>query len=244
MKSCIFVPVGRDIQHDSKYKGTHWRVADKIKRNYLIHACVYNEFKPQSNTYDKLSTGSGWKWQIVKNFLKDLDETRYEYIGFFDDDIVTDCDNINRGLVVARQANATVFQLSMVEGSECSHPVIKQQQGVSYTVTKFVEGMGTFIHSSLIPTFRQMLDFYEFKSGWGLDVVLASALKAKAIVVHEASMFHPPQTQKGSYYNKDEAFAEMRDIQHKIYPAWMKHKYNEDVGTCHYDDREYEKVKL
>lgn len=229
--------------YDTYEIGCHWRQTHP-QRNYETHVCSYNDFQPEPNTYDYLSSDRGWKWELVKRFLSTLDHRRYEYIGFFDDDLITDYNNINTSIQIAREVGATLFQLSTLLGSESTHRVLHQQQGVLYTETKFVEGMGPFIHNSLIPTFKELLDFYEFKSGWGLDVILAKALKAKTVVIHKASMYHPPQNIKGSYYNKDEAFKEMYEVQNITFPRWMKHKYNEDSSTCHYDSTEYERVVL
>lgn len=240
MIAYIFVPVGRSVATDSRFNG-HWRLDNRTNK-YIIHACTYSSFTPEPGTYDTVSSGQGWKWQLVKQFLETFDVSCYDYIGFLDDDLITDSTSICTALQLARKAQAKIFQLSTCAGSESTHRILHQQTGVDYTETQFIEGMSPFIHTSLMPLFKELLDFYEFKSGWGLDAILPKSLKAKTIVVHKSSVYHPPQDIKGSYYDKKTALAEMNEVMQSVYPRWMKHKYNEEHKACHIDYTEYNKV--
>jgi hypothetical protein len=40
---------------------------------------------------------------------------------------------------------------------------------MKYSLTNFNEGMGVFIHSSLIPKLLKFMEYHDVKSGWGFD---------------------------------------------------------------------------
>ena len=235
MNNVIFCPVGIPLNyHDAYDKDNHWRKVNGIQRNYKTIVYQYKDFDIEPNTYDRLEKRTGWKWEIVKEFLKTLDYTKYEYIGFFDDDLITDIQSINRALIIAKNNDIQLFQMSLNEDSEKQHFVTYQDRGISYSITNFVEGMGPFIHSSLIPKVIKFLEYHDVKSGWGFDIVLSSILKAKTAVIHEVSMHHVPK--HNPYYDKSAAFAEMYDIMNNVYPKFMKGYYNEEV-EAHKEDQ-------
>jgi hypothetical protein len=174
---------------------------------------------------------------LAKHFLDTFDYRDYDYIGFWDDDLVTDIQSINRALEIATKKDIKMFQMSTIAGSESTHRILHQVPGYSYSLTNFNEGMGNFFHSSLIPIIMDFWNYHEVKSGWGFDVILSAITKQKAGVMHEVSMYHPG---KPSYYDKGAAFAEMGKILHEVYPKFMKDKYNEEVGPYNEPQTEYE----
>jgi hypothetical protein len=105
---------------------------------------------------------------------------------------------------------------------------------MKFALTNFVEGMGPFVHASLMPALVEFWKYHEVKSGWGFDIVMSSILKAKTAVMHEVSMHHVPK--HNSYYDKSAAFAEMYDIMNNVYPKFMKGYYNEEV-EAHKEDQ-------
>lgn len=227
MNNLIFCPVGMDLGFHKAYDNeNHWRYTTD-KRNYKTVVYQYNDHEVREGTYDHIEKHSGYKWSLVKHFLQNYDWSSYEYIGFFDDDLITDVWNINRALEIAKKNDIKIFQLSTILGSDSSHGILHQDMFYSYTVTNFVEGMGPFIHSSLIPKFLKFWDFHEVKSGYGFDMIISPMLLCKAAVMHEVSMFHPS---KPSYYDRQEAHREMYDVLYNVYPRYMKEVNNFEVG--------------
>lgn len=229
-KSLIFCPVGIPVAfHPPVYDpDNHWRYT-KENRLYDVVVYPYNDIEVEPNTYDYIVKGvKGYKWQIAKKFLTEFDYSQYEYIAFFDDDLITDIQNINNAITVAQENDIKIFQLSMLAGSECSHGILIQNPEWEFSRVSFNEGMGPFIHISLIPILLDFWKFHDVKSGYGFDAILTKITNQAAGVIHSSSMFHPPSTFKGyvpSYYNKNEADAEMAHIFNTVYPDFMYRKY-------------------
>jgi len=233
----IFCPVGTPIAfHDSYDKENHWRFT-KDNRRYQVAAYNYNDYKIEEGTYDYLIKDKGYKWEMAKHFLETFDYMDYEYIGFWDDDLVTDIQSINRGLEIASKNEIKIWQLSTIHGSDSTHKILHQEDMLSYSLTNFNEGMGLFLHYSLIPKLLQFYEIHEPKSGYGLDLILSSIMKTECGVIHECSMFHPA---KPSHYDKQQAMYEMNLILGKIYPEYMKKVWNENVGPYQDNKKLYE----
>lgn len=237
MNNIIFVPVGIPLAyHDAYDKDNHWRMK-KPSRNYTVAAYTYSDFQPEPDTYDILVKDKGLKWELARHFLETFDYRDYEYIGFWDDDLITDIHSINRAIEIATKNNLKLFQLSTILGSDSTHRILHQDSTKSYSVTNFNEGMGQFVHSSLIPTVLQFFEHHSVQSGWGFDMVMSSICKEKCGVMHEVSMYHPA---KPSSYDKGQAHNEMHKILTSVYPDFMKDQYGENVGPYAESQIEYE----
>jgi hypothetical protein len=231
------VPVGIPLANHPAYDAeNHWRLT-KPNRNYEVVAYTYNDFQPETGTYDTIIRDKGFKWELAKHFLETFDYTDYDYIGFWDDDLVTDIQSINRAIEIATEKDIKLFQLSTIAGSDSSHGILHQDLSKVYSVTNFNEGMGQFIHSSLIPTVLQFFKHHNVKSGWGFDLIMSSICKERCAVIHEVSMYHPS---KPSYYDKSKAHKEMEKILNEVYPNFMRDQYKEDVGPYREPQTEYE----
>ena len=126
--------------------------------------------------------------------------------------------------------------MSTYRGSESSHGILHQREDLEYSITGFIEGMCNFIHTSCIPTLLELWKLHDFKSGYGFDVIIPKVLKEKAMVVHSASVYHPPSTfkeYKPPYYNVNEANQEMQHIFQSVYPEFMMKQYNEYVSPLY-----------
>ena len=235
MTNLIFCAVGNPILTCDDYdKDNHWRL-NKPYRNYETVVCNYKTdgFEPDDNTYDVKYYDTGYKWQLVNRFLQNFTYEDYEYIGFFDDDVITDIQSLNRAFEIAKDKDFKLFQMSMKSGSESSHSILLQDSNLMYSRTNFVEGMGCIFHNSLIPILLDFWTLHECKTGWGLDIIFDAITKTIPAVIHEVSMFHPPADFKGytpSYYNNSVAVEEMNHILYNVYPQFMKKRYNENTG--------------
>lgn len=221
MKSLIFTPVGRHLEQHSNYEN-HWRCLSP-DRDYEIVACLYKDFDIEPDTYDQLLRyDPGQKWVLAKRFLDTLDHTKYEYIGFFDDDLCTDVKSINRALEIAKENKFDIFQMSLCFGSQLNHPLTGQNKSLKYTKTNFVEIMCPFIHTSMIEQFKDLWKYHNFQSGWGLDCIVHDTLKATCAIVHEVSVYHKPSK---SSYDRSSSEAELWNVVGPVYTQIMQDKY-------------------
>jgi hypothetical protein len=226
-KSLIICPVGNPITFDNRFdKDNHWRYT-KEHRQYETLVFAYSDFRPEMDSYDILALQKGFKWSLSKDWLcnNKIDYSKYEYIGFMDDDLVTDIDNVNRALTIAHESGSKIFQMSVTKDSDEFFPILRNKSGIKYTKTNFVETMGMFIHTSLMPTVLEFWNKYDIYCGWGFDKVLCDITKTDATVIHKSQMYHPS---KVSSYDKSAAFDEMDSVLYHITPKFMKDKYNED----------------
>ena len=228
-KNVIVVPVGIPLNYHENYdKDNHWRSTKGEERDYSVVAYSYNDCPVEDDSYDIIQKDTGFKWEMVKHFLETYDYRDYEYIGFWDDDLVTDIKNVNRGLEIAKEENIKIFQLSTMHGSECSHNILHQDTSMKYSLTNFNEGMAVFIHSSLIPKILKFMEYHDVKSGYGFDWILSSITKEKCGVIHAASMYHPG---RHTTYDVTDANKEMAHIFSDVYPKFMKEVYDEDIKS-------------
>lgn len=225
MRNLIICPVGSPLTFDSRFdQDNHWRYT-KENREYETLVFQYSDFVPEAGTYDTLIKQKGFKWSIAKEYLKTIDLTQYDFIGFIDDDLITDVANMNRALLTAKERDMKLFQLSVTRDSDMFWPILINKPGVRYTKTDFIEVMGPFIHTSLLPVCQKLWEEYDIFSGWGFDKVLCDVTKELAYVIHESQMYHP---KKESSYNKSNAFTEMDHLTNTVMPKFMKQYYNED----------------
>lgn len=225
-KSLIICPVGSPLSFDERFdKEQHWRYNSK-ERVYETIVFAYSDFVPEAHTYDSLIKDKGFKWSLAKKHIDFLNYSNYEFIGFMDDDLITDIANMNLALKIAHESNSKIFQLSVTKDSDEFFPILINKNGIKYAKTNFVETMGMFVHSSLIPTIKEFWSMYDIYCGWGFDKVISDITKSDCTVIHRTQMHHPKK--KVSTYDKSAAFREMDKVLYEITPQFMKNKYNED----------------
>lgn len=225
MRNLIICPVGNPLTFDSRFdKENHWRYT-KDHRLYETLVYQYSDFVPEDGTYDQLIKQKGFKWNLAKEWINNNDYSQYEYIGFMDDDLITDIDNINTSLSLAKDKNLKIFQMSLTDDSDVFYPILRNTEYISYTKTNFVEVMGPFIHTSLLPIIQKFWNMYGIFSGWGFDKVLCDITDTEAAVVHKAMMYHP---KKESSYDKSKAFQEMHLVTNVLTPLFMRTHYNKE----------------
>jgi hypothetical protein len=226
-ENLIIVPVGNPIDKFVKQLNypmdvkDHWRWV-REERNYQVVAVQYSDFEPEEGTYDHLIKMKGFKWPIAKELSKQFDMTEWEYIGFYDDDVILDWKKMNRSFEIAKDKNFKAFQISLEKGSESQWPCTQQTEGISHSFTNFIEIMCPVFSRSVLPQFMKLANAYDVYTGWGLDYVLAEYLDIKPAVIHEVTMFHPPRPDTGSGYDKSKAFAEMDLLLNTVFPAEME----------------------
>lgn len=226
MNNLVICPTGNPISFDDRFVDeNHWRITTN-DRSYETLVIQYNDYEPPENTYDILIKEKGQKWALIKELFKTYDYSKYEYVAFFDDDLITDVYNLNGAFELAKEKDLKLFQLSVTHDSDVFYPILKNKQDTKYTKTNFIEVMGPVIHTSLLPVCLELWDKYDIESGWGFDKVLCDLTKTDAAVIHKYQMVHPMKNV--SSYNKNGAFMEMNELLGDIFPRFMKEKYNED----------------
>jgi hypothetical protein len=228
--SLIIVPTGGPVPFAPNLFSdqSHWRHVGN-ERNYEVHVYNYNNYDIEPGTYDHITYKQGLKWQIVRDAVQSVDYQQYEYIGFWDDDVVTSNDSLNTAITTAFSAGAKVWQMSTYKdgaGFGGLYHLLVNRPNVNYTVVPHVEGQCPFVHSSLIPMFRKYIDFWKPTYGWGFDVTLAAALGVQPMCIHKTWMFH--KRSGPTRYDVDASVDEYCKIIDG-FGDWMKYAYDVDV---------------
>lgn len=222
-KSLIICPSGNPVPTmDGFDNSEHWRWYHE-DRHYETAVVGYNDFVSHPMSFDHFHKLTGMKWAIAKKLLKTFDYSKYEYIGFLDDDLLITRDAINKSLQLATGLEAKIFQLSVDKTSDCSYNILYQNPDLVFSETNFVEIMAPFIHTSILPTIEKFWDKYDINTGWGFDSALCNIVGEKALVIHSHCMIHPKKPV--SDYDKAGALAESQLALYQIYPQFMKEEY-------------------
>ena len=225
----IICPVGIPMTFDDRFDmQNHWRYTTKAERDYETLLVVYNDFQPEPDTYDHLIRMKGHKWQIIRQIPEIFDLSKYDYIGCVDDDQITDIQSFNLGLNLAHNFDFKLWQLSMIEGSGIIYDCLKQNKEWIFSETNFVEMGSTFFRKDIFFKAVEFFNELDFTVGWGIDKVWCDVLECNANVVHAASIYHPPNHIKPSYYDQREAMNEMNKMIYEVYPRIMKDKYKRE----------------
>ena len=239
MKNLIIVPVGSHVDKFTKLNNldfdlkSHWR--NRLNnRNYLILAVQYSDYIPENDTYDELVVMKGYKWEIIKKLSKIYDFSMYEYIGLYDDDVVIDYISINNTFIAAKNEQINAFQVSLAKGSESAWPCTRNVSNWYSATTNFIEIMCPVFNIKSLMKIINLLNLYEPKHGWGIDIILADYLGCELTVYHFCSMYHPSRPETGSTYSAMEARIEMQYLLSKIYSRINPNfRFTHDKVTSH-----------
>jgi hypothetical protein len=223
-KALIISPTGCPIHFSDEYdRQNHWRFA-KPGRSYDILLVPFNDFEPEPGTYDHLIKMRGRKFHIIRDLCRHYAWEDYDYIGTWDDDYATDIQSVERSLALARRLDFRVFQQSMISFN--SFDCLKHDPALLFSETNFVESGIPFFRNDIFRKFLRFLNDYTYKeSEWGIDKILCDLIQASAHVVHEV---HAKHCRPESWYDKNNAFAEMHYLTNEFFPKYMKEKFNID----------------
>ena len=150
-----------------------------------------------------------------------LQKAKHEIFIRIDDDVILDYCSMNSSFDLAKQKNFPAFQISLATGSESSYPCTQNMPGVEYTDTNFIEVMCPVFRKDTLVKVMELINQYDIYTGWGLDYVLSEWINSYVNVIHDVKMFHPPRPDTGSGYDKTNAFREMHELLHVVFPKVM-----------------------
>lgn len=220
-KALIISPTGCPIYFSHEYdRENHWRFA-KPGRSYETLLVVFNDFEPEEGTYDHILRMKGRKFHLIRDVCKFFPWEEYDYIGTWDDDYATDIQSVEHSLALARRFDFRLFQQSMISFN--SFDCLKHNPEWAFAETNFIESGIPFFRNDMFRKFLRFLNDYTYKeSEWGIDKILCDLLQGTAHVVHEV---HAKHCRPESWYDKNNAFAEMAYLTNEFFPRYMKEKF-------------------
>ena len=247
-KSLIITPTGCPMFFDDAYdKENHWRM-NKPGRSFEVCVIGFKDtYKPEPNSYDYFfHYPVRYKWKHLPElceFLatKGIKWWDYDYIGYWDDDYCTDIQSVETALGIARALDMRLFQQSLT--SWTVYPCLEQNPEWVFAETNFTEMGVPFYRADIFRKVLTLLTDYVYnESEWGIDKIMCHYLGHTAHVIHASSIKH---MRRESWYDKNNAFAEMEYLMTDWFPKYMKDKFNKDYK---YDDsqetlRAYMKAK-
>lgn len=219
----IIVPVGLTIDHFIKLHNVdfdvkdHWRNTNN-ERNYDILAVQYGDFVPEDGTYDVSMKATGNKWKIIKELSKTIDFSQWEYIGAYDDDVITSSAAVSYCFKFAKENSVGAYQQALFYGSESNWPITRLNTEYAWVETDFMEIMCPVFTKENFIKLLDLLNSYDANHGWGLDFIFKDYFGCNIGIFHFAPMLHPSRPNTGSSYTKQEAFKEMDLLLKEVYP--------------------------
>lgn len=180
-----------EIKFNNKYnKEKHWLL--KKSDCYDLMAIKYNDGELSKNLYDYIFLEDGQKFNLLKKVSKYFDFSQYKYIGYIDDDIITDTENLEESIRIAKMFDLPAFQISLDIESQFSFPITIQDKTCDFAEVSFIEMMCPFFR---IDKFKILIDFlnkYEdFNTGHGIDIVFKDLFQSQLYIIHRTSVLHP-----------------------------------------------------
>ena len=202
-------------------KSLHPQWIDDSAREWDIALSYFGEYPSRYiNQYDYLHIFKGSKWEGINDFFlnkKDLIND-YKYVWMPDDDILTDCLNINNFFKITEQLNLTISQPALTSYSYCGWEITRQAANSFARSTNFVEIMAPCFRVEALPFFSET--FRENSSGWGYewlwwDIACKNNINNFAII--DATPVHHtrPVGQAGHGGSKNDPREEMKLLMQK-----------------------------
>lgn len=226
-KALIITPTGCPMYFDPAYdKDNHWRHV-RPNRTFETLVVVFNDFVPEEGTYDYLIRKAGRKWNLLPEICKVFDWSKYDYVGFWDDDYTTDIQSVEMALAAARQFNFPYFQQALT--SWTVYPCLEYNPNIFFAETNFTELGVPFFRNDI---FKKVLDFlgdYKYnESDWGIDKILSTYLGENPFIFHGSTIKH---MRRESSYSKEAGFREMNYLMYDFFPKYMKERFGRDIDT-------------
>lgn len=199
----VFVRAGKRSLH------REWMTCDKPEdRLWDVQISQYDDDPDIGKGGDlPLSVDKGTKWDSIYRYLNAHPEVMqdYKYILFIDDDIRTNCEDLNRFFKICDEYELLVAQPSLHPDSYFCYAALLTCPWLKLRFTNFVECMAPAIRTDYLK--QHVVDnLASVKSGWGVDHVWTLWMDDpayKSAIVDAVSVVHtrPHATgEKGSVY--------------------------------------------
>ncbi len=142
------------------------------KRNWDLVVSYYgNHPERYMGQYDYLHQCKGSKWHGLNNYVNNSENNigDYKYIWFPDDDLFTDCSNINNFFEICELLDLTIAQPALTENSYFSWKITLKSKNFQARITDFIEIMAPCFKVEKFDNFKHT--FGENSSGHGLEWV-------------------------------------------------------------------------
>jgi hypothetical protein len=179
----------RHSKMDKKYlvvvragdKSLHPQWIDDRTRNWDIAVSYFGDHPDRyRGQYDLLHEFKGSKWEGLADFMQANEAfvSKYEYVWFPDDDLFTDCENINLFFHLSAGLGFSISQPALTRYSHYSWDITLKDERTDYRVTDFVEIMAPCFSLKHFDHFRSTFSINT--SGWGLEWLWSDIVKKNA----------------------------------------------------------------
>jgi hypothetical protein len=197
-RALLIVRAGDQSLHPKWLKGDNCE-----NRNWDLHISYFGDKTPITDLDVSVTREKGPKFIGLATCLAKIEErlSQYEYIGFPDDDLSSDCQNWNRFFDILFEHQPALAQPALDLASFFSYHEFLQRKKFILRWTNFVE--------LISPVFRRdslslvMPTFTENKSGWGIDWLWPKLLGAEGLticVVDATPVLHTRAVRAGPLY--------------------------------------------
>jgi len=150
--------------------------------------------KENSFYHELLNERTEFKGSLIyRAYLHLKDRSEYQYVGWFDDDLLIAVSGINRLLELAQEQGFDAFQPATTSDSFNSHRFTIHRPGLSWLDTDWVEIMCPFYRKEI---FDAAAEFYPASiTSYGLDVYVYPYVQKllgmdRTAVIHEVQVKH------------------------------------------------------
>lgn len=123
----------------------------------------------------------------------------YDFIAVWDDDLVINCTMINHIFDVVSRLGSWVAQPAFTVDSRISHTITKQEEGIDYATTSFVEMNAPIFSCAAFHTFMNSDKYDGSLFGWGIDFLYHSILGQSSTryhIIHNVTCKNPHEWEK------------------------------------------------
>lgn len=129
----------------------------------------------------------GFKFDILKKFLKGIDLSKYEYFLFLDDDILIRPEDIEQTFKVFSEYGLQIGQPSM-DSLNMPCGILHQNKKYLFHYTNWIELQAVVMSREILGRFIHLFDVN--KSGWGLPNLWHSQLGFDFVVIDKIKAIH------------------------------------------------------
>lgn len=183
-----------------------WRGDASCEQTFDLIVAYYGQHGPLSSPEfggaDYLYSARGYKWQNVHR-LHALYPTllaAYDAVAVWDDDLATNCSEINAMLQTVTDKQLWVAQPSLTSSSKVSHRITKNDPALQLVYSNFVETNAPIFQAAKLVQILNDQRYPPEMLGWGSDLMYMYLLgldrKEQYAIMHTHTVYNPPDQAK------------------------------------------------